>query len=138
MFGWLKRKNDEPVSFENNEAAFAFACENLKYRVLAEAVIPALVLYSGKRGDEGEQYFRLRLAVPERMELWGCTLKGAPALPEPGELVGFRVVRVATDMPEELSVVGYISCGLEPIVAGRAWKHRRSYAPDNIKPTVRF
>ena len=99
MFGWLKKKDAEPIDFPDNRAAFVYACETLENRLLVEAVIPALVLEQGSRGSEGERYFLVQLAGRDGgRQLWACTLKEATSFPAPGDLVGFRVVRYDPDM----------------------------------------
>ena len=140
MFGWLKKKDAEPVEFPDNRAAFAYACENLENRLLVEAVVPALVEERGERGSEGEQYFLLRLAGKNGgREHWGCTLKEATDYPEVGELVGFRVVRYDPAMPEGLDLLGYIAFGFTPCYApGKGWRTVKNYTPDNIRQTVRW
>ncbi len=140
MFGWLKKKKPEVHVFDDNRAALDYACAHLKNRLLVEALIPALVEERGRTGEEGERYFRLRLAGEGGgRELWACTLKEATDCPEVGDLVGFKVVKVASDLPDEANVLGFIAVKLEPVlVAGKGWKIAQSYTPLNIKPTVRF
>ncbi|KAF0215766.1 MAG: hypothetical protein FD174_4012 [Geobacteraceae bacterium] len=139
MFGWFKKEAELHV-FESNLAAFEYACEHLENRPLLEAVIPAMVEEKGKVGDEGEQYFRLRLAGKGGgRELWACTLKEATDYPEVGDLVGFKVVKVASDLPEEANIIGFIAFTLEPVLAEKkGWRIAKSYVPQNIRPTVRF
>ena len=138
MFGWF-RKKEAPLIFDSNVAAFEHAWSEMNYAARLEAVIPALVLEQGENGAEGEHYFLLRLAVREGInELWGCTLKEAKEYPEPGDLVGFRVVRIASDLPPEASFVGYIAYKLDPVLVGKGWKIAKNFTPPNIRPTVRF
>jgi hypothetical protein len=140
MFGWLKKKEAEPIEFPDNRTAFAYACEKLENRLLVEAIIPALVEERGEAGSEGEQYFLLRLAGKEGgREVWGCTLKEATDVPEAGELVGFRVVRYDPSMPAGLDLLGYIACGFVPCyLPGKGWRIRKDYTPADIRPTVRW
>ena len=139
MFGWLWKSKKEVHVFESGRQAFEYAWASMNYGILLEAVIPALVEEKGERGPEGEHYFRLRLAIKEGItELWGCTLKEATDYPEVGDFVGFRIVRVATELPPEMSIIGYISCKLEPVLVGISWKIAKNYTPANIKQTVRF
>lgn len=138
MFGWLW-KNENPLIFDTNTAAFEHAWSSMNYSIQLEAVIPALVVEEGERGAEGERYFLLRLAVREGVsEFWGCTLKESKEYPEPGDLIGFRVVRIATELPPEASIIGYIAYKLHPVLVGKGWKVDKNYTPPNIKPTIRF
>lgn len=139
MFGWLWKKKDSALVFDSNVAAFDHAWSSMSYSPQIEAVIPALVLEKGEMGPEGEHYFLLRLAVREGVsEIWGCTLKEATDYPEPGDLVGFRVVRIASEMPPEASIVGYIAYKLHPVLVGKGWKVEKNYTPPNIKQAIRF
>ena len=61
MFGWLRRKEETVMQFPDNESAFAHAC-TLRYPLLLNARIPALVMEEGRRGAEGEHWFLLQLA----------------------------------------------------------------------------
>lgn len=139
MFGWLSKKQ-EPQLFPDNTAAFEFACRNLDNRILLEAVVTALVDEVGRPGEEGERWFRLRLADPTGgRELWACTLKEALDFPELGDLVGFKVVKIASDLPEGMNIIGFIAYKLEPVFMGKkGWKIEKSYIPKNIRQTVRF
>lgn len=138
MFGWLKRRPAAPLEFADNAAAFDYACRHLDNRVLLNAVIPALVEEEGKRGAEGERTFLLRLADPQGgRRIWAPTLKEARTFPEIGDLVGFRVVRIASDLPVEIAVIGYIAVGLAPAyVPGRGWRIAASYTPPDLKPEL--
>ncbi len=138
MLDWFKKK--PPLDFPDNRAAFDYACEHFDNRILIEALIPALVEEQGRTSAEGEKYFRLRLACKERdRELWACTLKEAVDWPEVGDLVGFRVVMIADDLPEEMSVIGFVAVKLEPVcVPSKGLRVVKSYTPKNIKPTVRW
>ncbi|HEY6873379.1 MAG TPA: hypothetical protein VI298_11705 [Geobacteraceae bacterium] len=140
MFGWLTRKPPEPLVFENNRAAFDHACRHQDYPILLEAVIPALVLEQGSVDTDGVRHFLLRLADRSGgRELWACTLKEADDYPEVGDLVGFRVVKIASDLPAEVSVIGFIAVKLLPEwVTKKGWRVMKSYTPANIKPTVRW
>ena len=134
------RKDDQRREFADNREAFAYACAHLPNRVLIEAVIPALVEEEGKPGRDGEQMFRIRLAGPGGgRELWAGTLAEATEWPQAGDLVGFRVVMLADDLPPELGVIGYIAFVFAPVLAGRkGWRIAKNLTPKNIKPTVRF
>jgi hypothetical protein len=137
MFGWFRRKPEPPVRFPDNGAAFAHAC-TMGYRLLLNALIPALVIETGQRGSEGERYFRLRLAGPEgALEIWGCTMVGSPGYPEVGDLVAFRIVRIADELPKEAQLIGYIAGKLEPFLNGRkGWQVASSFTPANLKPEL--
>ncbi len=140
MFGWFKKAKPEPHIFESNLAAFEYACEYLENRPLLEAVIPAIIEEKGSLGEEGEQYFLLRLAERGgRKKQWACTLKEATDYPEVGDFVGFKIVKIASDLPEEVNIIGFIAFKLEPVlVENKGWRIAKSYIPKNIKPTVRF
>jgi hypothetical protein len=137
MFDWLRRKEDALTEFPDNESAFAHAC-TLRYPLLLDARIPALVMEEGRRGAEGEHWFLLRLAGQERvLEIWGPTLPGAPAYPQEGDLVAFRIVRFATELPDHASLIGYIESLLEPVLnSRRGWHIAASFRPDNLKPEL--
>ena len=137
MFGWFRRKEEPPVRFPDNETAFAHAC-TMGYRLLLNGLIPALVIGVGRRGSEGERYFRLRLAGPEgALEIWGCTMADAPAYPEVGDLVAFCIVRIAEELPEEAQLIGYIACKLEPVLNGRkGWQIASNFTPPHLKPEL--
>lgn len=141
MFEWFKRKmSNEPRVFADNREAFAYACEKLDNAILLEAVIPALVEEEGETGPEGERWFRLLLAAKEGgREHWGCTLKEATQFPNPGDLVGFRIVQIAPDLPEGMNIVGYIAVKLAPVLVGKkGWRIAQNLTPDNIRKTVRW
>jgi hypothetical protein len=137
MFGWFRRKNEPPVRFPDNESAFAHAC-TMGHRLLLNALIPALVIGTGRRGSEGERYFRLRLAGHEgALEIWGCTMAGAPGYPEVGDLVAFRIVRIAEELPPEAQLIGYIACKLEPVLnRSKGWLVASSFTPAHLKPEL--
>lgn len=137
MFDWFRMKKEAELQFADNEAAFAHAC-TIGYRLLLKALIPALVVGDGRRGSEGERCFRLRLAGPEgAVEIWGCTLADAPGYPEVGDLVAFRIVRIASELPEEAQLIGYIAVKLEPVLIGkRSWRVAANYTPANLKPEL--
>ena len=140
MFGWFRKREETPLVFTDNRAAFEHACTHLPNRILLEAVIPAIVEEEGRRGRDGERFFRIRLAGPDGgRELWACTLAEATDWPGIGDLVGFRVVTIAEDIAPETSPVGYIAYVFAPELAGRkGWRIARNLTPANIKPTVRF
>lgn len=142
MFRWFgknKHRGDVRV-FDDNDAAFQHACESLSYECRLEAVIPALVMERGKPGPDGERCYLLRLAAPRSCrEIWGCTLKEADRFPAPGDLVGFRIVRIATELPEGMGIIGYIAMKFDPVlVDGTLWKVAENYTPEGIKKTVRW
>ncbi|HEX8960407.1 MAG TPA: hypothetical protein VF775_02445 [Geobacteraceae bacterium] len=140
MLGWLLKRPSRTVVFESNQAAFEFACLHQDYPILLEALIPALVREKGTVDQDGVRHFLLQLAGRGGgRELWSCTLREATDYPEVGELVGFRVVKIAPDLPEEVSVIGFIAVKLMPEwVEKRGWRVMKSYTPSNIKPTVRW
>ncbi len=140
MFGWLKRKDTPPQVFPDNQSAFDHACQHLANELLLEAILPALVLDRGEPGDEGERYFLLRLAGKGGgFEHWGCTLKEADDYPAIGDLIGFRIIKIAPDLPEGMNIIGYIACKLAPVLAGnKGWVVEKSFTPANIKPTIRY
>ncbi len=137
MFGWFRKKEQPPLEFPDNEAAFAHAC-TMGYQLYLNALIPALVIGVGQRGSEGERYFRLRLAGPHgAMEIWGCTMADAPDYPEVGDLVTFRIVRIATELPEDSQLIGYIASKLAPVLVGKkGWRIAVNYTPANLKPEL--
>lgn len=141
MFSWFKKREEPaPLVFDDAVAAFDYACRHLENRILLEAILPALVEERGRRGEEGEQWFRLRIASPEGgRELWGCTLKEATAQPSSGDLVGFRIVKIAADLPEPMNIIGFISCKLQPVLVGKkGWRIAENYTPPNLKPEIRL
>jgi hypothetical protein len=138
MFGWLQKKK-EVLEFRDSAAAFAKATE-IGYQPLVDALIPALVEEEGGLGRDGERTFLVRLATGQAAaQLWTCTLKESPASPREGDFVGFRVVTIASDLPEPANLIGYIACKLQPVlVAGRGWRVAQSYTPKEIKQAIRF
>ena len=138
MFNWF-RKKAEVQEFPDSGAAFAHACE-LDYRPLIGGLIPALVEEEGGRGRDGEHTFLIRLAGPQGAKaFWSCTLKESQAYPKAGDFVGFRIVTIASDLPEHASLIGYIACRLAPkLVAGKGWAVAQNYTPDNLKPAIHF
>lgn len=139
MFDWFRKKKAQEREFPDNETAFAHAC-TLGYRPLIGALIPALVQEEGEPGRDGEHSFRIRLAGANGgLTLWSSTLKESPGHPEVGDLVGFRIVMIASDLPEEASLIGYLACRLEPVlVTGKGWRAAQRYTPDNLKPAIRL
>ncbi len=137
MFEWLRRKKEPPMLFADNKAAFDHAC-TMGNRLLLNALVPGLVMEEGRRGSEGEHYFRLRLAGPKgAIDMWGCTMADAPAHPEVGDLVAFRIVRIATELPEDASLIGYIAVKLEPVLDLRkGWRVAASFTPVHLKPEL--
>lgn len=140
MFGWLRRKPAEPLKFDDAAAAFAYACTHLENRLLLEAVVPALVEERGRIGEEGEHYFRIRLADRSGgRDIWACTLKEAVRFPEVGDLVGFRVVRLDPELPDPFDLLGFIAYRFEPLyVPGKGWRIGENFTPRNIKPVLRW
>ena len=140
MFGLFRRRKQEPVVFESAEAAFAYACANLDNALLLEAVVPALVEERGRIGEEGERYFRIRLANRDGGRVVeACVLKESAGSLSVGDLVGFRIVRADPDLPPPYDLLGFIAYGLSLVyVPGKGWPVARSYVPDNLKPTLRF
>jgi len=137
MFDWFRGKEEAITQFPDNESAFAHAC-TLLYPLLLNARIPALVIKEGRRGAEGEHWFLLQLASRDGvLDIWGPTLPGAPAYPNVGDLVAFRIVRFATELPEDASLVGYIDSRLDPTLnSRRGWNISTSFRPDNLKPEL--
>lgn len=137
MFDWIRGKEEELTQFPDNDSAFAHAC-TLRYPLLLDARIPALVMEEGRRGAEGEHWFLLQLAGRERvLDIWGSTLPGAPAFPSVGDLVIFRIVRFATELPEDASLIGYIESRLDPVLnSKKGWRIATSFRPDNLKPEL--
>lgn len=138
MFGWFTRKAPEPLVFSDNLEAFAYACGRAENRLLVNALIPALIEERGRTGEEGERYFRLRLATDTgEKRVWACTLKEATDFPEIGEFVGFRVVKIASDLPADVNLIGYVACKLRPeYVKSKGWRIASSYTPADIKPEL--
>jgi hypothetical protein len=138
MFDWFRKKEAQRLEFPDNETAFAHAC-TLGYRPLIGALIPALVQEEGGSGRDGERTYRIRLAVGQGLTLWSSILKETRGGPKVGDLVGFRIVMIASDLPEEASLIGYLACRLDPVlVAGKGWLAALRYTPDNIKPAIRL
>lgn len=140
MFGLFRKKSGEPISFESNGAAFEYACRNLENEILLEAVIPALVEERLGIGSEGEVLFRIRLAdrCGGRV-IESCTLKESSRHPDPGDIVGFRVVKFDPELPEPFDLLGFIAYRLAPVyVPGKGWRVVESFVPENIKPTLRM
>lgn len=137
MFDWFRRKDQPLLEFPDNAAAFAHAC-TMGYRLLLNALVPGLVVAEGRRGSEGERCFRLHLAGPEgARDIWGCTLANAPAHPRVGDLVAFRIVRIATELPEDASIIGYVAAKLEPVLEGKkGWRIAVTYTPSHLKPEL--
>ncbi|OGU13438.1 MAG: hypothetical protein A2076_17490 [Geobacteraceae bacterium GWC2_53_11] len=134
MFDWIRGRREVLTEFADNESAFDHAC-SLHYPLLLNACIPALVMEEGHRGVDGERWFRLHIACEEGVrDIWAPTMSEAPAYPAVGDLVGFRIVRIATELPDDASLVGYIYCRLEPVLNSRkGWHISTSFKPDNLK-----
>ena len=138
MFHWFEKKKVQRLEFPDNESAFAHAC-TLGYRPLIGGLMPALVQEEGGLGRDGEHTFLIRLAEAQGRTLWCGTLKESKGYPRAGDLVGFRIIMIASDLPEEANLIGYIACRLAPVlVAGKGWLAAQSYTPDNIKPALRL
>jgi len=137
MFDWLHRKEETVTRFPDNETAFAHAC-TLHYQQLLDARIPALVMEEGRRGAEGEHWFLLQLAGRDGvLDIWAPTMPEAPAYPAAGDLVSFRIVRFATELPEHASLIGYIESRLDPVLnSKKGWHIAASFRPDNLKPEL--
>ena len=137
MFNWFRKKT-EVLQFPDNAAAFAHAC-SIGYIPLIGGLVPALVEEAGGMNRDGERSYLVSLAGPQgALKLWGCTLKGAPGYPEEGDFVGFKIVTIASDLPEPANLIGYIACRLERVlVPGKGWAVAQNYTPENIKPDFR-
>lgn len=139
MFRWLK-KDDKILAFDSNRAAFQYACGNLPNKLLLEATIPALIEEAGGIDREGGRTFRLSIADKNGgYGMWASTLKDAAGYPAEGDLVGFKIVRIASDLPDGMNIIGFIAVKLLPIlVTGKGWKIACSYTPEEMKRRVRF
>jgi hypothetical protein len=139
MLSWFGRKEEPPVEFPDNRAAFAHACAAAGEPRLGEA-IPALVEAEGARGRDGEHNYLLRLAGPAGgREIWAPTLAEAPARPEIGDLVAFRIVRIADELPDDARLIGFIACQLAPVwQKGKGWRIAANFTPPNLKPAIHF
>jgi hypothetical protein len=142
MFNWFRKKKAQKLEeFPDNATAFAHAC-TLGYRPLIGALIPALVQEEGSRGRDGEHTFLIRLAGENggSRTLWSSTLKESQGYPREGDLVGFRIVMIASDLPEEANLIGYLACRLEPVlVAGKGWRAAQRYNTTNsVKQPIRL
>lgn len=137
MFNWFRKK--ETLEFADNQAAFRHAC-SIGYTPLIGGLVPALVEQEGGTGRDGERTFLVSLAGPHgAMKVWTCTLKESATHPDEGDLVGFRIVTIASDLPEPANLVGFIACKLHPVlVPGKGWAVAQSYTPKNIKRPIRF
>ena len=140
MFGLFSKTPPQRLTFATNEEAFAHACRLQRPEILLEAVIPALVLKRGEIDSDGTHHFLLRLADRTGgRELWGVTLQEATSYPDEGDLVGFRIVKIATDLPVEVSIIGFIAVKLAPeYLEKKGWRIEANYTPANIRPTVRW
>ena len=139
MFNWFRKKKREVLQFADNAAAFEHACA-IGYQPLIDALIPALVEEEGGLGRDGERTFLINMAGPHGpVQLWSCTLKESLCYPKAGDLVGFRIVTIASDLPEYANLIGYLACRLERVfVSDKGWVVAQSYTPDNIKSDIRF
>lgn len=139
LFGFFRKKDQPPIEFADTEAAFRYACEHAP-EILIEAVIPAVVEEQGRIGSEGERYFRVCLATQDGgIGITAPTLPEAPALPQPGDLVGVRIVMLLDNTPLQERIVGYIESLLQPsFVPGRGWQVSRRITPPHMKPVIRF
>ena len=98
------------------------------------------VLERGEVDSDGTRHFLLRLAdTTGGRELWGVTLKESTSFPDEGDLVGFRIVKIAPDLPAEVSIIGFIAVKLAPeFLEKKGWRVVASYTPENIRKTVRW
>lgn len=137
MFDWFRHKEEVVTQFNDNDSAFAHA-RTIGYPLLLGALIPALVMEEGRCGADGERWYYLDLASQDGpLKIWGATLPHAPAYPEIGDLVAFRIVRFATELPDHASLIGFIDCRLEPVLNGiKGWRIAASFRTDNIKPAI--
>lgn len=138
MFNWF-RKKEQNLEFPDSRSAFAHAC-SIGYTPLIGGLVPALVEEEGGLGRDGERTFRITLASPEvPMTLWSCTLKESLGYPKEGDFVGFRIVTIASDLPEPANLIGFIACRLRPVlVPGKGWAAAQSFTPKNIKRAIRL
>ncbi|HBA88975.1 MAG TPA: hypothetical protein DCZ75_13620 [Geobacter sp.] len=138
MFNWF-RKKPENLEFPDAAAAFAHAC-SIGYTPLIGGLVPARVEEEGGLGHDGERTFLIAIAAPAGPEkLWSCTLKGSPGYPKEGDFVGFRIVTIASDLPEPANLIGYIACRLSfVLVQGKGWAAAQSYTPENLKRALRL
>jgi hypothetical protein len=136
MFNLFRKKQKEIQEFPDNVTAFAHAC-TLGYEPLIGGLMPALVQEEGELGTAGERTFLISLAVEGAPSFWTCTLKESKAYPKPGDFIGFRIVTIASDLPEYVNLIGYIACRLQTVlVPGRGWRVAESYTPANIKQDI--
>lgn len=140
MFDWFRKKDSAPLEFADNRAAFDYACSHLPNRILLEAVLPAIVEEEGRRGHDGERFYRIRLAAANGgRDLWTSTVAEAVDWPCVGDLVGFRVVMIAEDIAPEAAPIGFITAVLAPVlVEGKRWKVARNLTPANIRTAIRY
>jgi hypothetical protein len=139
MFNWFRKKQPKILEFPDNHAAFEHAC-SIGYQPLIGGLIPALVEEEGGRGTDGEYTFRISLAGAHgAIDFWSCTLKEAKSHPKAGDLVGFRIIMIASDLPEQASLIGYIACRLDRVlIDGKGWAVAQSYTPKDIKQPLRL
>ena len=139
MFNWFREKEYKTTEFPDNGSAFAHAC-SIGYQPLIGGLVPALVEEEGGCGHDGEFRFRINLAGAQGpVSFWSSTLKEARTHPKAGDLVGFRIVMIASDLPEHASLIGYIACRLERVLThGKGWAVAESYTPDDIKKPLRL
>ena len=140
MLGWFRTTPPQRRTFATNEEAFAHACLLQRPEILLEAMIAALVLERGAIDGDGTRHFLLRLADRTGgRELWGVTLKEATLFPDVGDLVGFRIVKIASDLPVEVSIIGFIAVKLAPeFLEKKGWRVDANYTPENIRPAIRW
>jgi hypothetical protein len=138
MFDWFRKKAQD-IEFADDKSAFAHAC-SIGYTPLIGGLIPALVEEDGGMGRDGEHTFLISIACPHgAAKLWSCTLKDSLGRPKEGDFVGFRIVTIASDVPEPVNLIGYIACRLERVlVTGKGWAVAQSYTPKNLKPAIRL
>ena len=138
MFNWFREK-EKDLEFADNLAAFAHAC-SIGYTPLIGGLVPALVEEEGGLGRDGERTFLISIAGTHgAMKLWSCTLNDSLGHPKGGDFVGFRIVTIASDLPEPANLIGFIACRLERVlVPGKGWAVAQSYTPKNLKPAIRL
>jgi hypothetical protein len=92
----------------------------------------------GKRGTKVSTISGSALQAGRRgIEVWTSTLKEAPAFPRVGDLVGFRIVTIASDLPPGMNLIGFIAFQFEPVLAkDKGWRIARNLTPADIKPEL--
>lgn len=139
MFNWFWKKKSETLEFPDSASAFAHAC-TVGYEPLIGGLVPAMVEEEGGLGPDGERTFLITIAGTGGVrKFWSCALKESKGYPKAGDFVGFRIVTIASDLPEYANLIGYIACRLAPVlVQGKGWRVAESYTPANIKKDIHF